>query len=100
MYKHPETVQTVDGTFQPIRGTGSAHYTPSITLSSILHVPSFPVNLMSVSCAIDDLKCWAILNSDICMFQEKGVGRILGTGKRRNELWYLDKNVIVLAAAI
>ena len=100
MHKHPETIQIADGTFQPIRGTGSIHCTPSITFSSVLHVPSFPVNLLSVSSAIDDLNCRAIFDQDICVFQEKGTGRTLGTGKRRNGLWYLDEKVTELAAAL
>src|SRR4051812_45067723 len=100
MHKHSETVQIADGTFQPIRGTGSIYCTPFITLSSVLHVSSFSVNRLSVSSAIDDLNCRAIFDQDVCLFQEKGTWRILGTGKRRNGLWYLNKNVTVLAAAM
>src|SRR3954466_5570301 len=62
MHKHPETVQTANGTFQPIRGTSYIHCTPSITLSSVLHVLSFPVNLLPVSSAIDDLNCRVIFD--------------------------------------
>src|SRR4051812_24550562 len=100
MHKYSETVQTADGTFQPNRGTGSIYCTPSITLSSVLHALSFPVNFLSVSSAIDDLNCRAIYDQDICMFQEKRTGRILGTEKRRNGLWHLDKRVTELATAI
>src|SRR5436189_1433377 len=57
MHMHPETVQTADGTAQPVRGIGSVHCTPSFTLLSVLHVPSFPVNLISVSSIIVQLKC-------------------------------------------
>ena len=47
-YTHSETVQTADGTSQLIQGVGSVECTPSIALSSVLHVPSFPVNLINV----------------------------------------------------
>ena len=48
-YSHKEIVQTADGTSRPIRGVGTVQCTPSITLSSVLYVPSFPVNLVSIS---------------------------------------------------
>ena len=48
-----ETIQTVDGTSQPIHCVGSIKCTPFLCLSSVLHVPSFPVNLLSVSSLID-----------------------------------------------
>ena len=40
---HKETIQTADGTCQPIKGIGTVNCTPSINLTSVLHVPSFPV---------------------------------------------------------
>jgi len=40
---HSESIQTADGTCQPIKGVGTVKCSPSITLSSVLHVPSFPV---------------------------------------------------------
>src|SRR5437588_11383652 len=76
-HKEPETVVTTDGTSQPIVGTGSISCTPTLTLSSVLHVPSFPVNLMSVSCIIDQLRCIVTFDEDMCVFQEKGTRRIL-----------------------
>jgi hypothetical protein len=48
-----ETVQTADETSQPISGIGLVRCSSSITLSSVLHVPSFPVNLLSVSSLVD-----------------------------------------------
>src|SRR5436190_10537630 len=100
MHKELETVVTADGTSQPIMGTGSVPCTPTLTLSSVLHVPSFPVNLMSVSCIIDQLHCLVIFDGDLVMFQEKGTRRILGTGQRHNGLWYLDRTAASLAAAV
>lgn len=45
-YTHSETVQTVDRTSQLIQDIGSVECTPSIPLSSVLHVSSFLVNLL------------------------------------------------------
>ena len=48
-YTYRESVQIADGTSQQIYGVGSIECKPSLSLSSVLHVPSFPVNLISVS---------------------------------------------------
>jgi len=48
-YTHSESVQIADGTSRQIHGVGSIECTPSLSLSSVLHVPSFPVNLLSSS---------------------------------------------------
>src|SRR5436190_7553090 len=100
MHKKPETVVTADRTSQPIVGMGSVSCTPTLTLSSVLHVPSFSVNLMSVSFIIDQLHCLVIFDGDMVMFQEKGTRRILGTGQRRKGLWYLNRIAASLAAAV
>jgi hypothetical protein len=46
---HKETIQTTGGTYQPVIEVGTVRCTPSITLPSVLYVPSFPVNLVSMS---------------------------------------------------
>jgi hypothetical protein len=88
-YAHSETIQIADGTSQPIHGVGSVECTSSINLSSILHVPSFPVNLLSVSSIIDQFKCIVIFDEHFCVFLEKETGRRIGTGVRRNVLWFI-----------
>ncbi|CAO2199022.1 unnamed protein product [Urochloa humidicola] len=89
-YAHSETVQTADGTSQPIHGVGSLECTPSLCLSSVLHVPSFPVNLLSVSSTVDELKCSVTFDENSCILQEKSTGRVIGTGVRRNGLWFVS----------
>lgn len=74
-YRHPH-----NGTSQPIRGIGSVKCTSSLTQSSVLHVPSFPLNLLSVSSIIDQLDYRVLFDHESCFFQEKRTGRRLGTG--------------------
>jgi hypothetical protein len=59
---HRGTIQTADGTSQPIRGVGLVQCTPNIKLSSVLHVPAFPVNLVSLSALIDQQDCNIMVN--------------------------------------
>src|SRR5438046_1371615 len=56
-YSYKETIQTVDGTSRSIKGVGTVRCTPSITLSSVLYVPSFPVNLVLIISLVDHMDC-------------------------------------------
>jgi hypothetical protein len=85
-----EIIQTADGTPQPIKGVGTVQCTQSIKLSSVLYVPTFPVNLISLSVLVDQLDCRIILDRDNCLIQERETGKRLGTTTRRNGLWYMD----------
>ncbi|KAJ3668810.1 hypothetical protein LUZ61_022792 [Rhynchospora tenuis] len=87
----PESIQTADGTTQPVVGKGTVNCTGSVTLSNVLHAPSFPVNLLSISAIILQLKCVVSFDIPKVIFQEKGTGRRLGTGTWRSGLWYLDR---------
>jgi hypothetical protein len=90
LYAHPKTIQIADGTSQPIHGVGSVECTSSISLSSVLHVSSFPVNLLPVSSIIDQFKCIVIFDEHFCVFLKKQTGRRIRTGVRCNGLWYIN----------
>jgi hypothetical protein len=85
-YCHKETIQTADGTSQPIKGVGTVQCTPTITLSLVLYVPSFPVNLVSISSLVDQMDCRVSLDRENCLIQERKTGKRLGTGVRCNGL--------------
>lgn len=99
-YTHSETVQTADRTSQLIQGVGSVECTTSIDLPSVLRVPSFPINLLSVSSIIDQFKCTVTFDEDSCLFQGKRTGKRIGTGIRRNGLWYIDQVDAALVVAV
>jgi hypothetical protein len=99
-HSYSETIQTADGTSQPIHGVGSVECTPSLYLSSVLHVPSFPVNLLSVSSLVDQFKCIVTFDENLCIFQEKRTGRVIGTGIRHNGLWVINQEESALAAVV
>jgi peptidoglycan hydrolase CwlO-like protein len=85
-----EMMRTADGTLQPIKGVGTVQCTQSIKLSSVLYVPTFHVNLISLSALVDQLDCRIILDRDNCLIQERQTGKKLGTATRRSRLWYMD----------
>lgn len=101
--EHNETIQTADGTPQPIKGVGTVQCTPCIKLSYVLHIPAFPVNLVSLSSLIDQLDCRITLDKYMCLIQGRQTCRKLGTGTRHNGLWYVNRGASrssVLAAML
>ena len=76
---------------QAIRGVGVVKCSSNIKLSSVLYVPAFPVNLISMSSLIDQIDCRITLDKYMCLIQERRTGRKLGEGIRRRGLWNLDR---------
>lgn len=58
-----------------------------------MHVPTFPVNLVSMSHLIDDLGCRVTIDRKIRLIQERHTMRKLGTGTKHNGLRYMDREV-------
>ena len=80
-----------DGSMVPITGRGFIRCTKTLSLSPVLHIPNFPINLLSVSSTTKSLNCRGWFDPSHCVFQELGTGRILGTGTMHNGLYYLDE---------
>jgi hypothetical protein len=83
-------IQTTDGTPQLIKGVGTVQCTSSIKLSLVLYVPTFPVNLVSLSALVNQLDCQIILDRDNYLIQERGTWKRLVIATRRSGLWYMD----------
>ena len=88
---HKEMIRTANGTSCPVKGVGTVQCTPSIGLSSVLYVPSFSVNLISISSLVDHMDCWVSFDRYNCLIQERQSGKKLGIGIKRDGLWYLDQ---------
>ncbi len=69
-HTYHETIQIADGTSRSIRGVGTVQCTPFITLSSVLYVPSFPVNLVSISALVDHIDYRVTLDRENCLFRK------------------------------
>jgi hypothetical protein len=95
-----DRVRVADGSTVPITGHRSIKCTNTLSLSSVLHVPNFPVNMLSVSSITEVLNCRGWFDPTHCAFQDLRLGRILGTGTVRNGLYYLDEGSDEIALAI
>jgi hypothetical protein len=86
-----ENVQTSDGTFCSIAGIRNVTCTPNIQLSSILYEPNFTNNLMFVSQLVDDLNCIIFLSPSHVVVQELKTDKVIGIGKRTENLYRLEQ---------
>ncbi len=53
--KRWNNVRVANGSLAPISGIGYVNCIPNIALSSVLHVPNLPINLLSVNSLTKDL---------------------------------------------
>ena len=76
---HPP-VTIVNGQPCPVQGCGTTRVTPSLSLHQILYVPSFPVNLLSISAITCALPCTYTFFPFHCIFQDLHAGQTIDLG--------------------
>jgi hypothetical protein len=86
-----DKVQTANDSLCSIAGVGDVTCISELQLSSILHVPNFTNNLLSVSQLVDDLNCVVFLSPTHFVLQELKTRRIIGIGKRSEGVYRLVK---------
>ncbi|GAU39772.1 hypothetical protein TSUD_220160 [Trifolium subterraneum] len=87
-----EKVRIADGSYSSIAGKGNIKISEHITLQSVLHVPKFACNLLSVHKLSKDTNCSVLFHSSSCVFQDQNSGKMIGTAREINGLYYLDEN--------
>ncbi|GMP43536.1 hypothetical protein CsSME_00012859 [Camellia sinensis var. sinensis] len=90
-FSDQDKVKIADGTVSSIFGKGLVHVTPTIPLFSVLHVPNFSVNLLSLSCLTQDLNCSVTFFPVHCLFQDLVTRRTISSGSAKNGLYVLDQ---------
>ena len=71
------TVTLADGSHSCVLGSSTIVSTPSIPLTSVLSLPNFSFNLMSVSKLTRALKCYISFFPNFCLFQNLMTKQIL-----------------------
>ena len=61
-------------------------------LSSVLYVPAFPENLMSVGKITEQLHCSVTFTPTKCTFQELRTNRLIGTAYKDKGLYYMESS--------
>lgn len=83
------TVHLPNGALAAVTHVGSIHFTDFV-LHNVLCVPSFRLKLISISKLTRHSHCRAIFDDNICMFQDRQSGKMIGMGIERGGLYYLD----------
>ena len=91
-------VRIADGSLTNVRCTGTIPLSSQITLDSVLHVPEFTLNLLSVSRLAKSLNCAVVFLSHSCYLQDLSTRQIFGKGYERDGLYYFgDKKTAPLS---
>ena len=86
-------VTLADGSTSCVLGSGIVNPTSSLSLTSILSLPDFSFNLISVSKLTQSLNCCISFFPDHCLFQDLTTKRIIGKGHESGGLYILDTQV-------
>ncbi|TYI93048.1 hypothetical protein E1A91_D02G111700v1, partial [Gossypium mustelinum] len=87
-----DSVRLADGSLTSIFGRSSVVCTLNITLSSILYVPKFLVNLLSISTITKALNCKLEFFPDHCVFQDLQTRKTIGSGRLCDGLYILNQS--------
>ncbi|CAL8174438.1 unnamed protein product [Prunus armeniaca] len=88
---HPSYVELPNGSRVDIISTGSLKINYNLVIKDVLYVPSFNVNLLSVSKITRDLHCTVIFHPGFCILQDLTMKKVIGLGNEHNGLYYLTK---------
>jgi hypothetical protein len=86
----PHNVTLANGSLSTVASFGHTHLSPDIKLLSVLHVPGFPFNLLSISKITKALNCYVSFYPSLCIFQDLKTRRMIGMGHEVGGLYYLD----------
>jgi hypothetical protein len=91
-------VMTVDDTFIPLAGVGSV-VTPHLSLLNVYLIPKLKLNLAFVDQIWDSSDYLIMFSGSFCCVQDLQSQKLLGTGRRENELYILDELKVPVAVA-
>lgn len=92
-HRSPSHVTIANGSTTPVLGSGTIDLTPSVSLSSVLSLPNFSFNLLSVSKITRALNCCVSFFPDFCVFQDLSTKRIIGRGRETDGLYIFEPQV-------
>ena len=84
------TVTLANGSQTIAKGIGSACPLPSLSLTSILYVPGFPFNLISISKLTRDLHCVLTFSHNSITLQDRSIRKTIDIGHESQGLFHLS----------
>ena len=86
-------VTLADGSTSCVRGSGTIHPTPSITLNYVLSLPQFFFYVISVCKLTRILNCSISFFPDYCLIQDLLMKRVIGRGRESGGLYIFETKV-------
>ena len=75
------------------KGIGSVCPLPSLPLTSVLYVPNFPFNLISISKLTRDLHCVLTFSHNSVTLHDRRTGKTIGIGHKSQGLFHLSSSL-------
>lgn len=86
-------VTIADGSTTKVLGSGTVNLSPSISLSSVLSLPKFSFNLLSVTKITNNLQCSVKFYPDYCIFKDLKTKRVIGRGRKFDGLYVFEPEI-------
>ena len=87
-------VSIANGIPSLVMGEGSITLTENLNLESVLVVPFFNYNLLSVAQITYALHCIVIFWLNFCIFKDIQTRKTIGYGTKKGKLYYLDLTTV------
>lgn len=84
------TITSANGSQTRSEGIGTVRILPSISVTSVLYVPNYPFNLLSVSRLTHSHDCSVTFTNNNVTLQDQSSGRTIGVGCESQGLYYLS----------
>ena len=78
--KYPHYITVADGSKVEATDVGQVSHIPSLSLNSVLLIPNFPFNLISISKLTCFLNCVITFTFNSFLIQDRGTGQTIGAG--------------------
>ena len=84
------TITLANGSQTIVKGIGSVCSLPSLPLTSVLYVPNFPFNLISISKLTCDFHCVLTFSHNFVTLQDRRTGKTIGIGHESQGFFHLS----------
>lgn len=95
-----DKVRIADDSFSSVAGQGDIPTTSDLSLTSVLYVPNFALNLLSISHLTKNLNCYLTFFPSYYVFQDIATKRTIGLEHENDGLYILDFNPPVATSVI
>lgn len=86
----PIVLSLPNGHFVTVMQSGTVTISATLILYGVFYVPSFSLNLISVSSLTSNLSCSIIFLPHYCLIQNQAWGSMIGRDRLENNLYFLD----------